>query len=375
LLATGQSPFDPVASTRLQHELGWDKDAQGGGRYDFLPYYCPPWLALFCAPLSLIDHQSAETVWFYINLNSLILASILLKKVLGYPAGISPPFVLFTFFPTYVALWAGQTTAVILLAVAVAWWLIEHRWDGWAGALLACLTVKPQVSSLLLLGLMAWAARQRRWRVVFGFGAGLGVLCLVSTALQPSWPAELLRATRVTPLPTDHWPWVGASWTLALRTLGVRGQALWLTYAAAAVPVTVLALVTAWDIHRPIREVFALGCLGAFFIAPYSQLYDYPILTIPLLVLSGHRMRRSEGRALVAAFLVLPFAHALLLSYALRHHVYSNYIDKYLLIIIPIGLTVSWLLTGSAVSSGLASGVTEGRRSILHVAVASRKGA
>lgn len=373
LITTGYSPYNPDAQTRVQRELGWDKNTQGGGRYDFLPYYCPPWLALFCAPFTLISYENAEKVWFSINLEFLILSTILLKKTAGRIPGIAPEAVVFMFFPTLVALWAGQISPAILLAICVAWWLIDQGRDGVAGALLACLTVKPQISALLLAGVMIWATRRRRWGVVVGFGGGLGLLCLVCTAILPSWPAEMLHATRLTPLPTDFWPWVGASWTLALRTLGVHGKLLWVAYALVAVPITVSTLRVAWDRRRPLRDVLAMASFGAFFISPYAQLYDFPILVIPLLILLGHRLPRRGGLALLTAFLVIPFAHAILLSRASTHGYYSIYLDKYLMMMMPVILAACWLVTGLTGLSRPAPRVAAGGRSILHHAVASRE--
>jgi hypothetical protein len=51
LVAAGQSAYDEVLQTRLQRERGWDRATDGLGKYDFLPYYYPPWFAGGCALL------------------------------------------------------------------------------------------------------------------------------------------------------------------------------------------------------------------------------------------------------------------------------------------------------------------------------------
>jgi hypothetical protein len=342
LLTAGHSPYDPVAQARVQRDLGWDKNARGGGRYEFLPFYCPPWFGLFCAPLAAVGYPAAERVWSFINVECLLLSSLLLRdSARGVLRALAPAVVL-AFFPTLLAVWAGQVSLVILLLITAAWRLLDQRRDRVAGAILSCVTIKPQISCLLLAGVLLWSVRRRRWGVVGGFAAGLGLLCLASTAVVPSWPAEMLRATRVTPLPTDAWPWVGVSWNLALRTLGLHGWVLWLAYAAAAIPLTLMTLGAAWDRDRPLRDVLALGLIAAFFVSPYAQLYDFPVLVIPLLVLLGERLTGRTGAALLGAFLLVPYMHAYSMVYAINNHYYSIYIDKYTMIILPGLLAACW---------------------------------
>src|SRR5262249_15831374 len=93
---------------------------------------------------------------------------------------------------------------------------------------------------------------------------------------------------------------------------------------------------------RPLGDVLALGLIAAFFVSPYAQLYDFPVLVIPLVILLGERLPGRTGAILLGAFLLLPYVHAYALFFAITHHSYNIYIDKYLLIIIPALLGVSW---------------------------------
>jgi hypothetical protein len=345
LLAHGQSPYDPAAQSRIQRNLGWDKSTRGGGRYEFLPYYYPPWFGLLCVPLGTIDYQVAERVWFFFNIQCLLISSLLLRDVIDNVPRAVPPVALCAFFPTLLAIFAGQTSLLILLLVAASWSLLAHRRDRAAGAILALLTIKPQLSVLILAGVMVRAARRRRWGVAGGFAFGFGLLCLASTAVLPSWPDQMLRAFRVTPLPTEYWPWVGSSWTLALRTLGLHGGVLWLVYAAAAVPLTAISLRAAWDPGRPLHDVLALSSVATFFLAPYAQLYDYPLLVIPLLVILGDRLPGRKGAALLAAVLLIPYAQIMIMFHFKSTHPGSNLLEKYLFIWIPILLAATLCLS------------------------------
>jgi hypothetical protein len=179
------------------------------------------------------------------------------------------------FLPGLCAL--GQTTLLVLFLLCLAWWLLEQHHDWSAGVVLAWLTLKPQLTMVLLAAVLLWAVRQRRWPVVLGFGITLTVLVLGCMLLVPAWPVEMWNAMRTPPPPpTEFYPWIGNTWLLVLRALGLHGPALWLLYAAVALPFLGVVLHAALDRTRPLSDVLALGTLAAFFVAPYARHYDFP---------------------------------------------------------------------------------------------------
>src|SRR5437879_457200 len=56
IIASGGSPYDVAAQARIQAECGWDKATDGGGKYEFMPYFYPPWFALLCTPMALLSY-------------------------------------------------------------------------------------------------------------------------------------------------------------------------------------------------------------------------------------------------------------------------------------------------------------------------------
>ena len=48
-IASGHSPYEVGLQAGIQRRCGWDKLRDGLGKYDFLPYYYPPWFAAGCA--------------------------------------------------------------------------------------------------------------------------------------------------------------------------------------------------------------------------------------------------------------------------------------------------------------------------------------
>src|SRR5262249_27144477 len=137
----------------------------------------------------------------------------------------------------------------------------------------------------------------------------LAVLCLISTLVLPRWPVEMLLATRHTPLPTDYFPGLGSTWFLALKAHGLSGWQLWTLYLAVAIPAIAAVGNVARTSASPLPDVLSISLLAVFFVAPYGQAYDFPVLLIPVLVLVGTRLPPIWGGALLLVVFLGPYAH------------------------------------------------------------------
>ena len=312
LVASGQSPYDVNRQFQIQRDLGWDRSIIGRGVLGFLPYYYPPWFALGCTLLVPLGFEGGKIAWFFLNLEMLFFSCFVLRDAVpGVPRSIAPAAVPLCLFSVE-ALIAGQTAILILFLAALAWRLLDRHRDRAAGVVLACLTTKPQLAAVLVLALGVWGVRQRRWGVFHGFAATLASLCLASGVVAPSWPMEMLSATRRTLPPTEYFPWLGNTWFLILRTLGLRSWSLWVLFLAVALPFLRAVVRTAVNPLRPVRDVIALGLLAAFFVA-YGRDYDFPVLWIPALVLIGDRLSEKAAAALLVGLIVIPYLQFILL--------------------------------------------------------------
>src|SRR5208337_1220041 len=156
-----------------------------------------------------LGYQGAKVAWFAVNLELLLLTGYVMRDAVpGLPRSI-PQVVVPIFALSVVALFVGQTSIPILFLVAVAWKLMNRGNDALAGAALACLTTKPQLTAVVVIMLLLWCARQHRWRVAVGFALTLGALSLLGAWIVPTWPIDMLRAAQRTPPPTAHFPWIG----------------------------------------------------------------------------------------------------------------------------------------------------------------------
>jgi hypothetical protein len=313
-LAAGQSPYDPGRQARIQQEYGWDKETTGRGTYDFLPYYYPPWFGLLWVLLVPLGYEGAKFAWFFLNVELSLVTGYLLRHNLP---GVAPriPMVLVPVCAfTLACVLLGQTTMLVFFLITLSWSLLRQHRDGAAGVALAWLTIKPQLTAVLLLGILIWLVRQRRWRAVQTYFATLALFCLVCTLIVPSWPIEMWEAPRQTPSPTEHYPWIGNTWFLLLKALGLQGWALWGLYLAGALAFLTAVLRTALDRGAALSDLLGWGILAAFFVAPYARHYDFPVLLIPALLL-GNRLPQLASAGLIMALVVVPYVQFFLLTY------------------------------------------------------------
>ncbi|MFL5245735.1 MAG: glycosyltransferase family 87 protein [Gemmataceae bacterium] len=308
ILASGQSPYSIELQTSVHRQYGWDKTSDGFGVYEFLPFYYPPWFGLLWVLAVPLGFEAAKTAWFFINVELALVSGYFLTQTAAFgirswiPMTVAPCFVF-----TIIAVLLGQTSILVFFLVLLGLRLLDLGHDRWAGVVLAWLTIKPQLTCVLLLGLFVWLIRQRRWQALTALLTMLGLLFLASTLIVPTWPYQLWNARHVTPIPTDHYPWIGNTWLLLLRSLGLEGTILWLLYGALAVPIVGVVLKRAWDRRIGAAEIAGLSAMAAFFVAPYARHYDFPILLIPVFLLIQRRRTSWLGALLLPILVLLPY--------------------------------------------------------------------
>jgi hypothetical protein len=309
LLASGEDPYDVGALFRVQQPLK-ATDPVLYGRIGLIPYYYPPWLALACVPLTALSFPVAKVVWVYLSYQALVLAGQGLRELPGLPSQTTIVLGLLA-VPACLAAHMGQTSALVLLLLVVAWRLIERGSDWWAGVALAWLTFKPQLTVVVVPAVLIWSGRRGRWGVTRGFAAMLGLLCLGCALVVPSWPRDMLLAPRLSPLPTTTNPSDGVTWLSVLRTLGLERWPLALGYAAAALPMAAMALGAAWNRTRPCSDAIALGVVSAFFVSSHSLAYDFAILLFPMMAFLPGLSVRVAVRLLITVTLAFNLHFAL----------------------------------------------------------------
>jgi hypothetical protein len=346
LLSSGESPYDAAGQMRIQAANGWDTNREGIGIYQYMPYLYPPWFGFLFMPLVPLGYGTAKAFWIVLNFELLFATGYLLRRsVFGVPPSV--PMIAVPFFMLSLAsILLGQVTPLVLFLLALVWQALDRCWDHLAGMLMAWLTFKPQLTAILLFGVLLWAIRRRRWGVVLGFVTGFLTLSALSALILPNWPALMLRAWQSTPLPTDSFPWYGTSWFLILKTLNFSGATLWILYAG--VSLLFLGVIVARALRRdaPLDHLLAICLIAVFFVATYVRAYDMSILLIPLFVLMGKRLSPVVGAGLLLVVMVVPYGYFFLPARFLEVAV--------LFMFIPILMSIVWLVSTRRQSRPLA---------------------
>jgi hypothetical protein len=347
ILVSGQSPYDIASQTEVQHALGWDRATSGFGVYDCLPYFYPPWFALACVPLLALGYPAAKVVFFFFNIElALVSGHLLQSTVRGVARWLPVVFISFFIFTLVTAL-LGQTALLMLFLIVLAWKLLDGGHDRIAGVVLAWLTIKPQLTAILLLGVLLWAIRQRRWSVIGAFLLTVAFFVGICTAILPSWPLQMLKAPGQTPPPTEASPWIGNTWFLLLRSAGAQGWGLWLAYLGLAVPFLITVVRTALDRTRHFADVLGLGTIAAFFVAPYARHYDFPVLIVPTLILAVGRLPRAAATVFLLTLVLLPYVQYFVLA---QYKAVTDPDGKFLVectfFWVPVLLAGAWLFSG-----------------------------
>ena len=314
ILFAGENPYGRDEQLRAQRLLrgGVDlRDIEPNDLYSdlgFLPYFYPPWVALSIVPLTFFEYSTAKALWIYLGAQSLVAAGFLLGNLVSsrrHHRALTIALAL-TFMPAFSALEIGQVAPFVLLLSAICLELLKREEDLLGGFILAWLTIKPQLTVVAIPATLIWAARRRRWNVVTGFIATLGVLCILSAGFLADWPLRMVAAPRAFPLPTSVDPAVGVTWLSLCQTLGWKGWPLALAYLAGAIPAVFLTVRTAWNRNGPLLETFGRGILAAFFVAPYALGYDLATLVLPLSVVDSKVSQRT-GTWLIGAAMIVPY--------------------------------------------------------------------
>jgi hypothetical protein len=159
-----------------------------------LPFIHLPFEALLVAALHGLglSYTAVFGVWTLLGLAAIGAALAALQR--GWPLPGRQAALLslaaLSFFPLYIGLLLGQSTALLLPAWAAGSAALRRGRDGWAGAAFALALIKPQALPALLLVLLL----MRRWRALGAFAAvGGGAIALTLPFLGWDWPLRYLQ--------------------------------------------------------------------------------------------------------------------------------------------------------------------------------------
>src|SRR5260221_1086852 len=187
VLVSGGNPYDWLA---LQHVVT-TVPAPG--------YVYPLWGLFLVLPLVWLPLPFAAGIWLVANLSALAIALMLLVHLSGLATRSYWLRALFAVtclsIPGLFAVIQGQISLLLLAILVAAFWAVRTDRGSWAGVLLALALLKPQLTWLPVLAVLALAWRRGSGRAaLLAGGKAMAALCGLSFILQPGWVGGWIAA-------------------------------------------------------------------------------------------------------------------------------------------------------------------------------------
>ena len=302
LLLNHGNAYSPTELLQLQRSVGWTQAMP-------LLMWNPPWTLPLILPFGLLNHDTAQSLWFLLHSVIIFLGAQLLWRLYG--ATPSPSRVgwlaLLTFAPIYFVLLLGQIAPLILAGLIGFLLTLRKRAWFWSGACLAVASIKPHLLYLVWLSALLWIWRERKWQIAGGFLAVFALMAGVPLLFDGQVYARYLTlmSDRTVVQPLD---WATPTIGTAVNAL-FGSNSLWLRWLAAFGGMLWLlrywrknATQWNWSVDLP------LILLASVATAPFSWTFDYVILLPALMqgsVWLGAVVKRQRVRGFSAIYLAL----------------------------------------------------------------------
>lgn len=333
LLATAREPFASGDWRTYLAAVSMLRAGQGALIYDLptlraveaslgfevpLPYPYHPAFLLVVYPFTLLSPGLSYGAWVVFSLVATAMAVSRLARLL-VPPDERLLYALIVVSSVHLAfvLRVGQSTGLLLLALALALEGIIRKSDRQTGLSLAGMLIKPQLVPLLLV----WLVWHRRHRALLWFAGGAALVLLVSTlTVGPTWVSSyvslLTSGAMAFAYPWSHtifgWSYVsiGPAWAPWLY-LGAALATLALYFRSALGPAAV---------EPPDRRPgLAATVLASLLLTPYLFVYDLLLWAVPLALMWPYSSRAAVKVLIAVGF----FAPGIAQSMALTHNAAS----------------------------------------------------
>jgi hypothetical protein len=304
LFLRGGDPYSDVVTLLIERAKGGPEVTAAGSDHTFA--YPLPTLFLLL-PVAWLPLPWAQAVWYTMLEVALVTGVVLGARGMGWrpPAWLLACAAVWAFLvlPNTWALILGQVALLVFACIAGASWALSVGRDGLAGALLACATVKPQMSLLLLPALAAWAVARRRWGVLKGLGGTLVFLYGISFLLERGWVVGFLYALSRY---AGHSDFVSPVALVARAAWPARASLL--TAALTCALLTGLVGAWCWVLRRQQGMRWGIGVtlVVTLLIMPRTSIVNHGVLILPLfLALTGLPGPARRRHLLVAGVFLL----------------------------------------------------------------------
>ena len=266
--------------------------------YPNWPY--PPTFFLVLAPLSMLPYPYAFFTWDVATLLAcLVVVYLIVRRPAAIALVLASPFTVWNFL-------AGQNGLLTASLLGGSLFFLEKR-PVVAGAMIGCLTYKPQFGILIPVALVA----ARQWRALASAVVAVAVLAAVSIFLfgADAWatfPNGLVGQSNLNLRAgaDSNWGYLQTVYGL-IRNLHGPASVGWLAQGFAALAAAIIVWIL-WQ--SPARYPLKAATLAAaaLIATPYAFAYDMAALAIPVAFLAkdqiGAGMLRGEQTIMIALF-------------------------------------------------------------------------
>jgi hypothetical protein len=265
-----------------------------GAPVKFFPWFYPPTMQMFVAPLALMPYLAAFALWILAPLAALLLV------VRRYAGGVWASAAILIFPGTAQSVLAGQNGVLSALIIAGGLLNLERR-PLLAGAILGLLSYKPHVAAAVYAALFIG----RYWSAL---GAAIAVaLALAAASLIVLGPDPWLAFFREAGVARAFTENGGLNWTFmttAFAAARLAGLDVGVAYALQAVVAcgALLALFLVWSRDIPLEQRGAVLVAVIPLITPYSFCYDLAIVGLALLWLAREGFEKGFSRGELVVF-------------------------------------------------------------------------
>jgi hypothetical protein len=285
------------------------------GPNDLLPYNHLPFEAMLVSPLIGLPYPLILLIWSLAMLAALAFALWLMSKTLPVAgqAGLMLLLAVCSYQPLIRSFVLGQNSPLALLGLCGLFVALRNGREGWAGAALVLVALKPQILPVILLVVLL----QRHWKALATFVALMtGLSVAVMPLLGVGWPVEYAKLL----LGVASWkdtgaidPGIMANWRgLATHLFGwLPGTVTPLFVLLSAL--SVLALVWVWLRSRNTPHwngdlFWALGSVVALLTSLHLNPHDLTLLIFPAWIMSAWALSREVEQDAKVRWLALLWA-------------------------------------------------------------------
>lgn len=264
------NPYDVAAMDHLERAAGLAPE------YGILYMRNPPWALLLTLPLGLANEQFGALLWSLALLACLAISGLLVKSMFGNPQN-RIHWIAFSFAPSLICLFMGQTTLFALLGLTL--FLRFHRTSPFASGLALWLcSIKPHLFLPFGIVLLAWVVMSKSYRVFTGAAVAMTLSCALTWLITPSAWSGYSAMMHAPSVEKEFIPCL----SVAMR-FWFRPEALWLQYVPAAVA-CIWALLyycrrrNSWNWLHDGGVLILVSLVAAPYCWPYDQTIAIPAL-------------------------------------------------------------------------------------------------